>query len=69
MSDARDPLPRGPAPAFDTDARCDECGVFGAHPVGEGHLCTECFVAKGSCCSELGKDDLWRCDDRSDGKG
>ena len=29
---------------------CDHCGADDAHPVGEGHLCADCFQLAGSTC-------------------
>ncbi len=45
-------------PLADPNAVCDECGVFGAFAFESVKLCVNCYVEKGSCCAELGKDDL-----------
>ncbi len=67
MNDDKE-LSRVCSPAeVDPEAQCDECGVFGAHQFGDKHLCTDCYVGKGSCCPEFGKDDLWSRDDPGQG--
>lgn len=38
---------------------CEECGRSDAVRVGDRVLCADCFSLHGSCCPELGKDDLW----------
>ncbi len=43
----------------DPAVRCEECGAFGALQFGDLLLCADCYVGKGSCCPEFGKDDLW----------
>ncbi len=39
---------------------CEACGRPEAVPVGERYLCAGGFSLHGSCCPELGADDLWR---------
>lgn len=53
----------------DPEARCDECGAFGAMAFGDRLLCPECYAGKGSCCPEFGKDDLWRFNEEAERPG
>lgn len=55
-----DAKPTCQAPVPDRELVCDECGAAGAFSFGDVKLCMDCYVAKGSCCPEFGKDDLWR---------
>ena len=45
--------------AVNDNLTCEECGAFGAIEWDGKRLCPECSTAKGSCCPEFGKDDLW----------
>lgn len=41
--------------------RCSRCGRLDAEHVFEDFvLCTDCCYLYGSCCLELGSDDLWK---------
>jgi len=44
---------------LDDAAVCDVCGRFGAYRLGDRLLCLGCYMGRGSCCPEFGKDDLW----------
>ncbi len=45
---------------FEPEHACDECGAAGAFAFDGVFLCQGCYVGRGSCCPEFGKDDLWQ---------
>jgi hypothetical protein len=41
----------------DADARCADCGCFGAYHF-DGHtICADCREQRGACCAELRRDE------------